>query len=118
MAKRLTKFLNVVLFLLFIGGSLVFPAVHMLHGCDDDCCGDDHPATHQHTSSHQHKTHDADHCPICQLVLMPAVNAAPPPAVAPNIEPVLFGHIDNRAEEIFISFFWRDATQARAPPVA
>jgi len=67
--------LALLLFLLFVGGTVVLPAIHQAYCADQDA------------------PHNADRCPICQVAHMPvALDLSPSPPQAPTItisEPVL-----------------------------
>ena len=100
------KIIGTMLFVLFMGGTMIAPAFHRLHCC---CHDDGDHATHKHT------THDAGHCPICQLAIMPVIAA--PLHVTLIAESVVSDNVDELVS-VVPSAYWRDTTQARAPPVA
>jgi hypothetical protein len=97
MIRRLNKVLGVLAFLLFIGGTILIPAFHRTH-CTD-----------------QHATHDATTCPICHFVNSPTLTTSP--TFAPIAVRVVFQTVFLQISSIPIPFL-RDATQARAPPLA
>ena len=57
MTKGLTKAIGILLFLLFIGGTVFVPAFHRAHCADN------------------HATHEAANCPICQFANTPVIGA-------------------------------------------
>jgi hypothetical protein len=97
MTKRLPKVLGLVLFLLFISGSILLPAYHRAHCTDNDA------------------THKADNCPVCQLANTPVISTSS------DIAPIAV-YLDSRSVDLPVLTVsvtsHRDATQARAPPVA
>jgi len=97
MIKRLTKSAGVVLVLLFIGGAILLPAFHRAH-----CTA-------------KHATHEAGNCAICQLANRPAITT--PSTIVPIVESLVLDHVVLPVST-FSAPSLREATQARAPPVA
>ncbi len=86
-----------LLFLLFVGGTILVPSVHRVH-CDG-----------------HHATHKADKCAICQLAHTSIITTAS--VIAPIAGFIKFG--DAVLPQAFIpSVPLCGAAQARAPPVA
>jgi len=80
---------------LFVIGVVVIPAAHKLelvaaerNECDSCGCVHAHDEPDEHDAG---RGHDADHCPICQLALIPLENTPPLslPFVARVFEAVL-----------------------------
>ena len=96
MIKQVTKTLGFVLFLLFINGIIILPALHQAHCRDNDT------------------THEASKCSICQLASLPLVTALS--ALSPDF---IFVALDFDISQMYTVFSssLHDATQARAPPV-
>ena len=97
MRKRLTNVIGGMLALLFVGGTILLPAFHRAH-----CSG-------------RHAGHEASSCPICQFADTPAISTSP--VIAPIGESMVSDNEDTPALTVPTSS-WRDATRARAPPVA
>lgn len=97
MIQRLNKVLGVLVFLLFIGGTILLPAFHRAH-CTD-----------------HHDTDDANTCSICHFVNSPTLTTSP--AVAPMALSVVFEPVPLQVSTSPTPSL-RNATQARAPPVA
>ena len=86
-----------MLFLLFVGGTILLPAFHRLHCADNDA------------------THEAANCPVCQVTNTPVITAHS--GIAPVAECVAADSIDTQVGDL-PSASRREPTQARAPPVA
>ena len=97
MSKGLTRAIRVLLLSLFLGGTILLPSFHRAQG------------------SGNHAMHDARNCAVCQLASTPGITTAP--AIAPIREPMVAGNADILVSTV-LSASLRDATQARAPPVA
>jgi len=97
MTKGFAKVMGVLVFLLFIGGTILLPAIHRAH------------------CSENHATHEAGTCPICQFANTPAITTSP--AIAPIGEPIVCDNVEVPVSTV-PALSLRDATQARAPPVA
>jgi len=96
MTGRVAKIVGVMLFLLFIGGTVLLPAFHRAH-CSDN-----------------HATHETANCSICQFANTPSITSFL------DIAPIAGSIVsDNVALHIspFLVPSLRDPTQARAPPV-
>lgn len=96
MAKKLNKAGGVLSFLLFISGTIVFPAYHTTHCTDNDA------------------THKAGNCPVCHFANTPVITTSP--VAAPLAGPVAIGNVDVQVSTLK-SAALRDPTQPRAPPV-
>ena len=96
MTKRLTKAAGILLFLLFVGGTVLLPAIHRAYCADN------------------HAMHNASHCPICQLSNTPVITTSS--AIAPIGESIVSDNVVLQVSTIPTPSL-RDATQARAPPV-
>ena len=97
MTKGLAKATGVLVFLLFIGGTVLLPEFHRAHCCDN------------------HASHEATTCPICQLASTPTITTSS--AIAPIAESIVSDNVATLVSTVS-SVSWHDATQARAPPVA
>ncbi|MBU4199981.1 MAG: hypothetical protein KKG09_01935 [Verrucomicrobia bacterium] len=97
MNKGLIRTTASLLFLLFIGGTILLPAFHRAHCADN------------------HGSHEAAQCPICQLANTPVITTAS--RIAPIAESIIVGDV-SLPQSFIASSPWRDPTQARAPPVA
>jgi hypothetical protein len=95
MNRRLTTVFGLMLFLLFIGGTILLPVFHRAHCADNDAA---------------HKTAD---CPICQFANTPVIASLS--AVTPVVELVVFETVDLQFSTLPASSK-RDPTQPRAPP--
>jgi len=85
------------LFLLFVGGTILLPAVHRVH-----CAAD-------------HGTHATTQCPICQFAKTPVIATAL--HIAPIVEFIIVGDLYLPQARILSSSL-RGAAMARAPPAA
>jgi hypothetical protein len=96
MFKGLTKTIGLLLFLLFISGTILVPALHQAHCEDHSVSGSD------------------THCPICQLGNTPCITPI-------SLDTLNVGQIVVECVQLEIPMFVstppRSPSQARAPPV-
>lgn len=96
MTRRLSNLFGVMLFLLFIGGTMILSAYHRAHCADNDA------------------THEATTCAICQFA-----NTSVIVTVADIALKAESTASDTTVLQVWAipSPSWRDPSQARAPPV-
>ena len=97
MIKGLAKATGILAFLLFIGGINLLPAIHRTY-----CTG--------HQASREAAT-----CPICQFATAPTMTTSA--TVVPIGDSMVSDNADTLVSTLPVPSL-RDATQARAPPVA
>ena len=116
------RLIGSLLGIIFALGVVVSPALHKAH-CGL-ACGCSNPGCHAHHSGGHHSGgcdkeapagHDSDHCPLCQLALMPLVvaSAIPVPILTLPVGKIIFLPADTPSVRSFCTPHF-----ARGPPNA